>query len=183
VADGFDYQPSLSSAVLELRPLRADDFGGLYAAAADPGIWDQHPVKDRYREEVFRPYFESLLDAREALVVIDPATGRIIGMSRFHGHDSERSEVEVGWTFLARAYWGGRYNRELKRLMLGHAFQFVGSVIFLVAPENVRSQRSVEKLGGRRCGTRPDAAGRESIAYEIGPEGLAALSRREWETG
>jgi RimJ/RimL family protein N-acetyltransferase len=65
------------------------------------------------------------------------------------------------------ARWGGTYNRELKSLMLGHAFRFVQRVVFLVGPENLRSQRAVEKLGGVRFGSRRDGAGRESIAYRI----------------
>ncbi len=51
--------------------------------------------------------------------------------------------------------------------MLSHAFRFVRSVVFLVSPENVRSQRAVEKIGGVRVGSRPDATGQESIAYRI----------------
>ena len=163
----FDYQPSLGGSLLRLRPLRADDFAVLHAAAADPAIWEQHPVKDRHREDVFRPYFETLLRSREALVAVDRATGEIVGMSRFHGYDPERSEVEIGWTFLARSHWGGTYNRELKDLMLSHAFRFVRAVVFLVSPENVRSQRAVEKIGGVRFGSRPDGDGRESFAYRV----------------
>ena len=163
----FDYQPSLSGTLLELRPLRADDFAALHAAASDPLIWEQHPIKDRHREEVFRPYFDMLLASREALVALDRSTGAIVGMSRFHGHDAERSEVEIGWTFLARSHWGGAYNRELKGLMLRHAFRFVRTVVFLVSPENRRSQRAVEKIGGVRFGSRPDADGRHSIAFRI----------------
>jgi N-acetyltransferase len=165
--EGFDYQPSLSGNLLQLRPLRADDFTALHAAAADPAIWEQHPVKDRHREEIFRPYFETLLGSREAVVVLDRASGKIVGMSRFHSYDPDRSEVEIGWTFLARSHWGGTYNRELKNLMLSHAFRFVRTVVFLVGPQNVRSQRAVEKIGGIRFGSRPDADGRESIAYRI----------------
>jgi N-acetyltransferase len=139
----------------------------LHAVAADPGIWAQHPMKDRHREEVFRPYFETLLRSREALVALDRATGAIIGMSRFHAYDPQRSEVEIGWTFLARSHWGGTYNRELKTLMLSHAFRFVRFVVFLVSPENIRSQRAIEKLGAVRFGSRPDDAGRENVAYRI----------------
>ena len=133
-AEEFDYQPSLSGSLLRLRPLRADDFTALDAAAADPGIWEQHPVKDRHREEVFRPYFDALLSSRESLVALDRASGEIVGMSRFHGYDPQRSEVEIGWTFLVRSRWGGTYNRELKNLMLSHAFRFVRSVVFLGQP-------------------------------------------------
>ena len=178
--EGFDYQPSLDGELLRLRPLGPDDFAGLYAAAADPGIWEQHPVKDRHREEVFRPYFETLLGSREALVAVDRATGEIVGMSRFHDYDPERSEVEIGWTFLARSHWGGTYNAELKALMLRHAFRFVRTVVFLVHPRNVRSQRAVEKLGAVRIGARLDGSGKRSLAYSIArPVGDHAPGLRE----
>jgi hypothetical protein len=69
---------------------------------------------------------------------------RIIGFSRYHGYDEKRCEIEIGWTFLARSHWGGTCNRELKRLMLHHAFKFVSSVIFLVEADNLRSERAGE---------------------------------------
>ena len=175
----FHYQPTLSGTLLELRPLRRDDFAALYAAASDPRIWEQHPVKDRHREEVFRPYFEALLESREAVVALDRATGAIVGMSRFHGYDAQRSEVEIGWTFLVRSHWGGTYNRELKDLMLRHAFRFVGTVVFLVSPENVRSQRAVEKIGGAASarGRRP-TVGRASPFGSSRPSSAPRSSRR-----
>ena len=163
----FELQPSLKGALLELRPLRADDFRDLYAAASDPLIWQQHPVKDRYREEVFRAFFRESLESGGALIAVDNKTGRVIGSSRFHGYDAEKSEIEIGWTFLARSHWGGVFNGEMKQLMLRHAFRFVSSVIFLVGPENLRSQRAVEKIGGVRAGSRPDAGGRSSFIYRI----------------
>jgi RimJ/RimL family protein N-acetyltransferase len=77
------------------------------------------------------------------------------------------SEVEIGWTFLARSHWGGEYNGEMKQLMLRHAFRFVKRAAFLIGPQNIRSQKAIERLGGIRVGSRPDAAGRESHVYEI----------------
>ncbi len=163
----FDLQPTLTGKLLRLRPLRADDFHDLYAVASDPLIWEQHPVKDRYRDEVFQSFFREALACGGTLVAIDSKDDRIIGSSRFHGYDDEKSEIEIGWTFLARSHWGGVYNGEMKRLMLDHAFQSVNRVIFLVGPQNVRSQRAVEKIGGVRAGSRPDAGGRESYIYEM----------------
>ena len=163
----FDLQPVLKGRLLELRPLRAEDFDALFAVAADPLIWEQHPAKDRYQEEQFRVFFREALESGGALVAIDTKDGRVIGSSRFHGYDGDKSEVEIGWTFLARSHWGGRYNGEMKQLMLQHAFRFVDRVVFLVGLHNRRSQRAVEKLGGVRVGSRPDASGRDSIVYEI----------------
>jgi len=163
----FDRQPILKGELLELRPLRAADFDALFAVAADPRIWEQHPVRDRYKEEYFRIFFREALESGGALIAIDASDGRIIGSSRFHGYDGEKSEVEIGWTFLARSHWGGRYNGEMKRLMLQHAFRFVDRAIFLIDVRNLRSQRAVEKIGAARVGSRPDAGGRDCIVYEM----------------
>ncbi|MBD0371783.1 MAG: GNAT family N-acetyltransferase [Pyrinomonadaceae bacterium] len=163
----FDLQPILKGELLELRPLRAEDFAELYGVASDPLIWEQHPTRDRYKEEVFKEFFREAMESGGALVAIDSKDGRIIGSSRFHGYDEEKSEIEIGWTFLARSHWGGIYNREMKWLMLGHAFRFVKSVIFIIGPQNLRSRRAVEKIGGVLVGSRPDASGRESCVYQI----------------
>jgi RimJ/RimL family protein N-acetyltransferase len=163
----FDRQPVLKGDILELRPLRSEDFQALYAVASDPLIWEQHPVRTRYQEEVFKGFFREALESGGALIVIDSNGGRVIGSSRFHGYDEEKSEIEIGWTFLARSHWGGIYNKEMKRLMLRHAFRFVNSVIFLVGPQNVRSQRAIEKIGGDRVESRSDGSGRDSFVYQI----------------
>jgi N-acetyltransferase len=163
----FDFQPTLKGELLELRPLRAEDFQRLYAAASDPLIWEQHPVRDRYKEEVFKGFFREALESCGALIAIDSKDGRVIGSSRFHGYDEDTSEIEIGWTFLVRSHWGGVYNWEMKRLMMQHAFKFVKSVIFLIGPQNVRSQRAIEKIGGVRVGARPDGGGQESFVYQI----------------
>ena len=165
----FDKQPFLLGELLELRPLRADDFDALFGVAADPLIWEQHPDRDRYQEPTFRTFFAEALASGGALVAVDRSNGHIIGSSRYHGYDAERSVIEIGWSFLARAYWGGRYNGEMKRLMLAHAFRSVKRVIFIIGPDNRRSQRAVEKIGGVRAGTTTDAHGRERVVYELTP--------------
>jgi N-acetyltransferase len=163
----FEYQPVLHGDLVELRPLRADDYDALYAVASDPLIWEQHPNNDRHQAAVFREFFREALASGGALVVSEAGTGRLIGSSRFHAYDPGAGEVEIGWTFLARSHWGGRYNAEMKRLMLDHAFRFVRSVVFVIGPQNMRSQRAVEKIGAARAGTRREENGRESVVYRI----------------
>ena len=162
----FDMQPQLGGELLELRPLRAEDYPTLYAVASDPLIWEQHPNTDRYQEEVFMVFFREAIQSGGALIVTDKRDGRVIGSSRFFGYDADRSEVEIGWTFLARSHWGGAFNREMKRLMLRHASQFVKSVIFVIGPTNYRSQRAVEKIGVVRVGM-VEKDGRERVVYRI----------------
>jgi RimJ/RimL family protein N-acetyltransferase len=163
----FDLQPTLTGELLDLRPLRQDDWDGLFAVASDPLIWEQHPHRDRYTEKVFQRFFGDALNSGGALVAVDRATGQAIGSSRYHGFDPARREIEIGWTFLARRYWGGRYNGEMKRLMLEHAFKVVDQVVFVIGPENHRSRRAVEKIGAVYLPDSPYAAGRNVVVYGL----------------
>lgn len=152
----LNLQPHLTGGLLELRPLAPSDWDGLFAAAADPGIWEQHPDPGRWKEPAFRKYFEDGLASKGALVAIDRRSGKIIGSSRYQWNSPE--ELEIGWTFLARSHWGGEYNREMKRLMVEHAFQAVPFVAFYIGAANWRSRKAVEKIGGiltSRQSTRP----------------------------
>ena len=142
-----DFQPTLTSTAVILRPLRADDWDALYAVAADPAIWALHPAHDRWQEPVFRAFFAEALASGGALAAIDPATGEVIGASRFDTGRAGPGEVEIGWTFLARAYWGGAVNGACKALMVGHALTDYERVIFLIGDTNLRSRRAIEKLG------------------------------------
>jgi RimJ/RimL family protein N-acetyltransferase len=167
----FDLQPTLVGELLALRPLRHEDFAELYGVACDPLLWEQHPNHDRWERPVFERFFGEALASGGALLATDIADGRVIGSSRYYGYDEARNEVEIGWTFLARSHWGGRFNGEMKRLMLDHAFRFVERVVFRIGAHNLRSRRAVEKLGAVLAESRTDAAGRQGVEYAITREG------------
>jgi N-acetyltransferase len=150
--DTPDFQPTLTGPRVLLRPLTPDDWDGLFAAGSDPDIWAGHPAKDRYTEAGFRLFFDGAIESGSAFAIVDRANGRIIGSSRYHDWEPEMHEVEIGWSFLARDYWGGSYNGEIKWLMLDHAFTFADAVIFWVGEDNIRSQKAMAKIGGVRRG-------------------------------
>jgi len=152
MTEAFELQPTLKGDLIEVRPLRPDDFDALFAAAGDPLIWAQHPEPDRHQREVFQRFFDGALASGGAFAVLDRRTGRVIGSSRYWNLKPAEREVEIGWTFLERAFWGGVYNRELKSLMIDHALRFVDRVLFIAGENNLRSQRALEKIGARREG-------------------------------
>ena len=143
-----DFQPTLVGPTITIRPISPGDWPELFAAASDPEIWKVHPVPDRYTEPVFRKFFDGAIESKKAFVFVDRASNRLIGASRYHDYKPQESEIEIGWTFLARSHWGGRANREVKRLMLDHAFTFVDTVVFWVGDQNWRSQGAMTKIGG-----------------------------------
>jgi len=145
----FDFQPTLHGELLDLRPARPEDFDALFAVASDKEIWAIHPAHDRWQEPVFRAFLDGAFADEGGLVAIERTSGQIVGFSRYSMERCEPGEVEIGWTFLARRLWGGRYNAAMKRPMLAHAFRFVDTVIFRIGETNLRSRRAMEKIGGR----------------------------------
>jgi len=169
---GVEWQPRLEGELLEIRPMGEGDFDALFAVASDPLIWEQHPARDRWQEPVFRELFAESMASGGAMVVIERETGTVIGSSRYYAHDPVARTVEIGWSFLARKFWGGVYNREMKRLMLTHAFQHVDTVEFFVGTSNFRSRRAMEKIGGTLLGERENHTGRPSVVYAVTREGF-----------
>ena len=178
-----DWQPILVGETVLLRPTTSEDWKEMYIAASDPLIWAVHPVRERYKEPVFREAFDSGLAGGTMLTIVERSTGAIIGSSRYSAHDPVASEIEIGWTFLVRRHWGGRTNREVKRLMLAHAFRWVDCVYFRVGDTNWRSRGAMEKIGGQlRDGlieVVQNGVAMPYVAYEIRRETFAAVGGLE----
>jgi RimJ/RimL family protein N-acetyltransferase len=143
----FDCQPALYGRTLTLNALSASDFEALFSAASDPLVWAGHPASDRYERQVFEKYFAARLASAKALAVIDIESGQIVGMSSYYTPPDQPESIAIGYTFLVRTKWGGDANRELKSLMLEHAFKVYDIVYFHVGPANLRSQKALLKIG------------------------------------
>ncbi len=161
----FDFQPYLKNEIVTLQPLQKGDFELLYMIASDPLIWEQHPNKERYKREVFENFFEGAVKSNGAFIVFDSQTEKAIGSTRFYDLDIEKSEVIIGYTFLAKEYWGSKYNQAAKKLLINHAFKYVDHVVFHIGAQNIRSQMAIAKLGAVKTGE-------ISVAYYGEPEKL-----------
>jgi RimJ/RimL family protein N-acetyltransferase len=175
----MDRQPVLETGRLTLRPLAQGDFDSLFAIASDREIWAMHPAHDRWQEPVFRDFFDHGMVQGGALAIIDKATERVIGSSRFGVPEPDRpDEIEIGWSFLSRDFWGRGYNAEFKRAMLAHALAHYRRVTFQVGEDNRISRKAMENIGGvltdetaviERSGTLVN-----HVFYEITRESFAA---------
>ncbi|EIZ80897.1 acetyltransferase [Novosphingobium sp. Rr 2-17] len=175
----MDRQPVLEGDRLTLRPLRPDDWAALYALASDPQIWAVHPAHDRWQEPVFRAFFDEAMASGGAFAIIDKQTGAIIGSSRYGLPEAEApNEIEIGWSFLARAYWGGGYNAEFKRLLIAHALAHFERVVFQVGADNVISRKAMANIGGlltdRTRHIERSGVMVEHVIYEITRDSFAA---------
>lgn len=167
----FILQPILENDLLIAKPLVEEDFESVFAAAADPAVWDQHPNKNRYQRAEFENFFKGAIQSGGAFAVVNKSNKEVIGSSRFYDYNEADQSILIGYTFFARQYWGKNYNRNLKHLMLNHAFKFVNKVIFHIGSTNYRSQKSIEKLGAKKIGemevTYFGEAPKMNFVYEI----------------
>jgi RimJ/RimL family protein N-acetyltransferase len=166
----LNLQPTLTGTHITLRPLAAQDFHELFAAASDPLVWAKHPDPGRGTREGFPPFFDDALKSKGCLVAIDAARPSVIGWSRYSNY-APGERIAIGYTFLAPSHWGGAANAEMKQLMLRHAFTDVQEVLFMVAERNLRSCRAVEKLGAELAGAE-DAPrwGQIHVIYRLTPQ-------------
>jgi N-acetyltransferase len=170
----INFQPTLQNELIVLQPLQESDFERLFAVASDPLIWEQHPNKNRYQREPFQNYFEGAMQSKGALLVMDKASGEIAGCSRFYDYSKADKSVFIGYTFIARKFWGKGYNPAMKELMLNYAFQFVDTVLFHIGAANTRSQIAIGRVGATKIKEvvvayhgEPD---RENFEYELKKE-------------
>ena len=171
----IDWQPShLQDNLVMLQPLAESDFAELYSVASDPLIWEQHPASDRYKKDVFRAYFDDAIAGHAAFLIRDTASQNIIGCTRYYDYKPDQSGIAIGFTFLARQYWGGRYNRSVKKLMIDYAFRFVDNVYFHIGPNNIRSQMGTSKLGAVKIGE-VERQGQTALHYEY------LIRKRDWK--
>jgi RimJ/RimL family protein N-acetyltransferase len=170
------WQPTLTGSLIHLRPLVVQDFEALFSAASDPLIWEQHPDRERYTKPRFQIFFDSAIESHGALAVVEKATGRVIGSSRFMDHNPSASSVEIGYTFLIRDCWAKGQNQELKALMLGYAFQFVDTAFFVVGINNHRSRRAMRGIGA----TELSEIGERPIQGDLSESAIFEMKKSDW---
>lgn len=144
----FEIQPNhLQNELIQLVPLQEIDFEALYQVANDELLWEQHPNKLRYQRDVFKNFFQGAIESKGAFLVLDLKTNEPMGSSRFYDYNETTNSILIGYTFIARKYWGKGYNKALKKLMIDYAFQYVDTIYFHIGANNIRSQKAIEKIG------------------------------------
>lgn len=173
----INIQPTLENEKVMLYPLRITDFNDLYAVAADPNIWEQHPNKDRYQLEVFKVFFDGAIQSGGAFKIVNKADGAIIGSTRFYDYNEKENTMLIGYTFYGTAFWGKGFNHAVKALMLDYVFQFVSKVNFHIGAHNLRSQIALERLGTAKIGEQEVTYFGEQPKLNF----IYSLTKVEWE--
>jgi RimJ/RimL family protein N-acetyltransferase len=119
----------LETNLFSLIPLDQSHYGELYAVASNPIIWEQHPEKNRWQEANFEKFFQKAVHNNcGCFTILEKNSNKFIGSTRFYSITED--SIKIGYTFLSPEYWGTGANREIKKVMLEYAFDFVDKVFF-----------------------------------------------------
>lgn len=168
----FDIQTVLENDRAILYPLQESDFEDLYAVAADPKVWEQHPNQDRWKKDVFRTFFEGAMQSKGAFKIIDKSTNKVAGSTRIYDYNDQDQSILIGYTFYGTEYWGKGINHSVKTLLLDYLFQFVSQVGFQIGAKTLRSQIAISRLGAKKVGE-------QEVAYFGEPAKLNYIYRIE----
>lgn len=143
------FKPLTGSRVV-LRPGTPADLEPLFEIGNDPEVWAIHRHKNRGDRKQFTSFFLSgLSNPLGVYTICEKYSGTIMGTTRYYRFEREEPGVHIGYTFLAKKYWGTGINAEVKALMLQNAFRMVNTVYFDVFVDNIRSHKAVMKLGAQ----------------------------------
>jgi RimJ/RimL family protein N-acetyltransferase/nitroimidazol reductase NimA-like FMN-containing flavoprotein (pyridoxamine 5'-phosphate oxidase superfamily) len=174
----WSFAPVLTGPRVTLSPLDVCDVDELYAATAEPAVW-QHlgAGTPRTRDDMLAYVTGALRAAHEGTRVpfAIRVAGRVVGSTSYYAMDARNGRLAVGHTFLARPQWRTGVNREAKLLLLTRAFEELGCerVELHTDLRNERSQRAIEAIGAtreavlRRHRRRPDGSWRDTVLYAI----------------
>jgi RimJ/RimL family protein N-acetyltransferase len=149
---------TLEGAHVRLEPLAKAHLAGLAAVGLDEELWLWTPVPVRTAEEM-AGYIETALEEQERGVslpfaLIEKATRRVVGSTRYGNIDRAHHRVEIGWTWVAREWQRTAVNTEAKYLLLRHAFETLGCIRVELKTDslNERSRTAILRIGAREEG-------------------------------
>jgi len=150
---------TLRSALVTLAPLSPEHAGPLFEVGQDAELWQHMPSAAFSRPEQAEAWVALALGEQAAgralpFVTIEAASGRVVGSTRFLDLRLADRALEIGYTWLGRAWLRSAVNTECKWLLLRHAFETLGAVRVQLKTDarNLRSQAAIERLGARREG-------------------------------
>ncbi|KWC87573.1 GNAT family N-acetyltransferase [Burkholderia cepacia] len=172
-------QPILTGERVELRPLERSDRQALLDAAADGRLWNLK-VTVVPGPDTIDAYIDTALQGRSAgtvmpFTIVDRASGRAIGSTRFWKIDRKNRKLEIGHTWLSESAQRTRANTEAKWLLLGYAFDVLQCVRvqFTTDELNEKSRAAILRLGAKQEGIvrheriMPDGRKRNSVRFSI----------------
>jgi RimJ/RimL family protein N-acetyltransferase len=143
---------------VRLEPLAKAHLAGLAQVGLGEELWRWSPMPVRTNEEM-AAYIETALQEQERgvslpFVILEKATGRAIGSTRYGNIDRTHHRVEIGWTWVARDWQRTAVNTEVKCLLLRHAFETLGCqrVELKTDSLNEKSRAAILRIGAKEEG-------------------------------
>jgi RimJ/RimL family protein N-acetyltransferase len=148
----------LEGAHVRLEPLSRAHLPGLCEVGLEEELWRWIPTRVRMAADM-SAYVELALKEQadgESLpfAQIEKATGRVIGSTRYMNIEKVHHRVEIGCTWIGRAWQRSAVNTEAKYLLLRHAFETLGCMRVELKTDslNEKSRAAILRIGAKQEG-------------------------------
>ena len=170
---------TLVSPTLRLEPMTTGHVAGLEAAARDGELWNLRVTSVPAPGETAAYVAAALKGYADGhmlpFVVVDSASGRVIGSTRYHDIVPSVDRLEIGYTWYGRSWQRTHVNTTAKLMLMQHAFETLGAKLVGWRTDNYNhaSQRAIERLGARKDGVlrhhalRRDGTVRDTVMYSL----------------
>ena len=155
---GFFEPLTLTGSHAILAPLAQDHHDDLVEAVRDGELWNLWytiiPPPENMRAEIERRLALQAKGSALPFAVLDPATGKAVGLTSYLNIDAVNRRVEIGATWYRASLQRTAVNTECKLLLLTHAFEAKDciAVEFRTHVINHQSRRGIERLGAKLDG-------------------------------
>lgn len=149
---------TLEGNLVTLIPLEPRHREGLLEAVSDGNLWELWysavPGKDTIDNYITVALNEQEAQKSLPFVVIEKASGKIVGATRYLNIEAEHKRLEIGYTFYAKSFQRTGVNTECKYLLLQHAFETLQciAVEFRTHWHNHPSRNAIARLGAKQDG-------------------------------
>jgi len=162
-----------------LAPMQPEHEHALFMAGQELRIWDYLSMVVRCEADMERLVREAIHEREAGIsfpyVIVERASGEVVGSTRYLDIVPAHRTIEIGWTWLNPVVWRTAINTECKYLLMKHAFEAlqVNRVSLKTDARNLRSQQAIERIGGVREGVlrshkiMPDGYRRDTVYFSV----------------
>ncbi|OQD44108.1 GNAT family N-acetyltransferase [Croceivirga radicis] len=149
----IDFNKTIVTEKIVLRPMQLEDFEAMKTLTLDTQMW-YYFTADLSNEATLKNWITTAIKNREQqkelpFTLVDPINGAVIGTTRIGNISVKDCRVEIGWTWIAKAYQGTGINSLVKRLLFNYLFTETGTlrIEFKTDVLNIAARKGMEKVG------------------------------------
>lgn len=183
----------LNTEHIRLRPLVESDGSLLLPAASYGQLWTYTTTRIENKSDLDSYILNALTQKKKGqrypFIILNDENGEAIGSTSYLNYVQDHGRIEIGYTWIGKAYQGTGVNEICKFLLLQHAFETLKVIRVELKTDvlNLQARKALQKIGAKEEGilrshtVMHDGRRRDTIYYSILSEEWEGIKRRVFQ--